>query len=331
MALSLSIGSCKSVGNEAQKPQVKKAPLVKIQPATTQKMVSFIDITGTVQANIFTEVKTPVSGIVESLMARENQRVDKGRVIAVINPTDRVSLISKNQQQIEAIEKKIATASNGSDEYNQLTDELKKAKESFEYASSMYQTVSVICPMNGLITQRWVDSGGQVTANEKMLTITDMSSLVIKAELNERYFEVIKQGKKLPVILNAYPVDSLTGSISLVYPQIDPVKRSVKFDIRINNFRKTLYPGMMATIRIPVAAVDNAIAVPEYAVMTTPENKTFLFTVDKDSIAHRRVVEIGIGSGSKIQIIKGIKPNEKVVVAGQEMLKDSVKVMIMKK
>lgn len=330
VASSFSMGSCKSGGNEAQKPQAKKAPLVKVQPAITQKMVSFIEITGNVQANINTDVKSPIGGIVESLKARENQRVEKGRVIAVINPTERVSLISKNQQQIEAIEKKIASSSSGSDEYNQLIDELKKAKESFEYASSMYQTVPVICPMNGLVTQRWVDLGGQVTANEKMLTITDMSSLVVKAEVNEKYFEAIKQGKKLPLFLNAYPNDSLTGTISLVYPQIDPVTRSVKFDIRINNFSKNLLPGMMATIRIPVAEVDNAIAVPEHAVLTTPDNKNFLFTVDNDSIAHRRVVEIGIGSGSKIQIVKGIKPNEKVVVAGQEMLKDSIKVLIMK-
>lgn len=330
LVASLSLISCKSNSPEAQKLQGKKPPLVKVQPATTQRMVSFIDITGTVQANIFTDVKTPASGIVESLMARENQRVEKGRVIAVINPTDRVSLISKNQQQIEAIEKKLSSAPNGSDEYTQLESELLKAKENFAYASSMYQTIPVICPMSGLVTQRWVDFGGQVTANERMLTITDMSSLVVKAEVNEKYFEAIKQGKKLPILLNAYPNDSLMGKISLVYPQVDPVTRSVKFDIKIESFSKNLFPGMMATIRIPVSAVDNAIAVPEHAVMTTPDSKYFLFTVDKDSIAHRRIVETGIGSGAKIQIVKGIKPNDKVVVAGQEMLKDSAKVMIMK-
>lgn len=331
VALSLSMGSCKLGGKEAQKPQAKKAPLVKVQPATRQKMVSFIDITGTVQANIYTDVKSPVSGIVESLEARENQRVEKGRVIAVINPTDRVSLISKNQQQIEAIEKKIATFPSGSDEYTQLTDELKKAKESFEYASNIYQTVSVICPMNGLVTQRWVDLGGQVTANEKMLTITDMSSLVIKAEVNEKYFEAIKQGKKLPLLLNAYPTDTLSGNISLVYPQIDPVTRSVKFDIKIMNFNKNLFPGMMAIIKIPVAENENSITVPSDAVLTNPANEKFVFVVNSDSLALKRIVKPGISAKKQIEILSGITENEKVVIMGQEMLKDSIKVTIMKK
>ena len=149
------------------------------------------------------------------------------------------------------------------------------------------------------------------------------------AEVNERYFEAIKQGKKLPVILNAYPTDTLTGIISLIYPQIDPISRSVKFDIKIQNFNKSLLPGMMATIKIPVAVIDQALTIPEYAVLTSPDNKNFVFTVDSDSIAHRRIIKTGITSGSKIQIVQGLTENDKIVVSGQDMLKDSVNVKIM--
>jgi len=198
-----------------------------------------------------------------------------------------------------------------------------------EYATKMYQTVSVICPMNGLVTQRWTDKGSQVGEKEKILTVSDMNSLVIKAEVNEKYFEAIKQGKKLTVILNSYPNDTLTGSISLVYPQVDPITRSVKFDIKILNFNKTLIPGMMASIKILVSAKENAIVVPEQAVLSLPDNTSFLFIVNTDSLALKRIVQTGISSGNKIEISKGLKENEKVVVAGQEMLKDSIMVKIM--
>ncbi len=156
-----------------------------------------------------------------------------------------------------------------------------------------------------------------------------MSSLVVKAEVNEKYFATVKKGLRLPVILNAYPNDTLTGKISLVYPQIDPETRSVKFDIRLLNFNKKLLPGMMAIIRIPVSINENAISIPNHAVLTSPNNKNFLFVVDKDSFAYHRFVETGITSGNELEIIKGLKENEKVVVSGHEMLKDSVKVKIM--
>jgi len=71
--------------------------------------------------------------------------------------------------------------------------------------------------------------------------------------------------------------------------------------------------------------------VPEQSVLVSPNNDNFLFVVDADSIAHRRTVKTGRVSGNKLEITAGLKENEKVVVSGQEMLKDSVKVMIMKK
>ncbi|MDZ7606834.1 MAG: hypothetical protein U5K79_14875 [Cyclobacteriaceae bacterium] len=69
---------------------------------------------------------------------------------------------------------------------------------------------------------------------------------------------------------------------------------------------------------------------PEQSAPTSPDKKNFLFVIDADSIAHRIMVETGIVSGNKIEIVKGFNVNEKFAIAGQEMLKDSLKVMIMK-
>jgi multidrug efflux pump subunit AcrA (membrane-fusion protein) len=321
--------SCNQGKEQTPQSKTGKMPLVKVQPAMKTKMVSLIEITGTIQANVFTDIKSPANGIVESLHARENQQVEKDRIIAVINPNDRVALISNNQLQVQQIEAKLKTTNKNTDEYNVLLHELEKAKENLEYATKMYQTVPVICPMNGLVTQRWTDKGSQVGEKEKIITVSDMNSLVIKAEVNEKYYEAIKKGKKLPIILNAYPNDTLTGSINLVYPQIDPVTRSVKFDIKILNFHKSLLPGMMASIKIPVSEKEDAIVVPEHAVLTSSDNKNFLFIINSDSVALKRMVQTGISSGNKLEIITGIKKNEKVIVSGQEMLKDSMKVKIM--
>jgi len=325
---SIVLQSCKNGEQKVIQQVAKKTPVVKVIPATKSKMVSFIDITGTIQANIFTDIKSPVDGTIETLFARENQFTEKDKIIAVINPNDRLSLIANNQLQIGRLEQKLKASNKTSAEYNSVVQELEKAKSNLEYAKNIYQTVPVICPMSGIVTQRWLDQGSQVGAKEKIVTISDMKSLVIKAEANETYFEAIKQGKKLPVILNAYPKDTLTGTISLVYPQIDPVTRTVKFDIKIQNFRKSLLPGMMASIKIPVSINENAITVPTDAVLTNPANERFVFVVDKDTMAFKRIVKPGISEKKLTEIIVGLDENEKVVTMGQEMLKDSMKVKI---
>ncbi len=320
--------SCNSEKEPEQQPKKKKVPLVSVEPAMKKKMASFIEITGTIQPNIFTDIKSPADGILESLRARENQMVEKDDIIAVINPNDRVAVISSNQLKVELLEENVKEADKNSEKYETLVQELDKAKSNLEYAKNIYQTIPVICPMSGLVTQRWLDEGSQVSANENIITISDMNSLVIKAEVNEKYFQAIKQGKRISVILNAYPNDTLTGKISLVYPQVDPTTRSIKFDIKILNFNKTLLPGMMASIKIPVLTKENVVAVPEHAVLTSPDYKNFLFVINEDSLAIKRIIQTGISSENMLEITQGLKEKEKVVIDGQEMLKDSIKVKI---
>ncbi len=313
--------------NDIQK-QAQKMPLVKVQPVVKTTMVSVMDITGTVQANKVSEVKSPVDGVVETLFARENENVEKDRIIAVVNPNDRVALIASNQVRIQELESKIKMAGLKTEAQQKLQEDLEKAANNLEYAKKMYQPVPVICPMNGMVTTRWLDQGSQVIAKEKILTISDMGSLVVKTEVNEHYFTTIKQGKKITVMLNAYPGDTLSGTISLVYPQIDPSTRSVKFDVKVQANDRKIFPGMMATLKIPVAARENTIAVNPDAVLTGPDNKNFLFVVDEDSVAHKRGVYTGISGKQKIEITEGLQENERVVVMGQEMLKDGMKVKI---
>lgn len=313
---------------QVQSAAKKAAPLVRVQAAKTGSMISYIDITGTVEANIYTDVNSPVNGVIDQLYYRENQRTEKDKVIAVINPDERLSLISANQLVIEELEKKISSAGNNSPEYDSLAKDLEKAKSNLQYARDMYQPVPVICPMNGIVTSRWVEVGSQVAARGKIVTISDMNSLVVKAEVNERYFEAIAPGRKFLVVLNAYPADSLTGIVSLVYPSVSSDNRAVKFDLKLQGFNKKLLPGMMAQIKIPVYRNDHALIVHDDAILSTPDGRRFLFVVGSDTIARQRIVKTGVTVNRQTEIKEGLEEGEIIVVAGQETLKDNVKVSL---
>ncbi len=319
--------SCRNDGGSAQvQPQAKRLPLVSIQSVQTGRMISYIDITGTIEANILTEVTSPVNGIITELHARENQRTVKDRIIAVISPNDRVALIASNQLGIEELEKRLSSSDPDAPEHEYLAAELNKARGNLKYALEMYQPVPVICPMNGVVTSRWVEEGSQVAARDRIVTISDMSSLVIKAEVNEKYFEAVTPGRRVPVVLNAYSADSLTGVISLVYPSVSSDSRSVKFDVRIQGFSKKLVPGMMATLKIPVYTNDKALMVNDDAILTTPDNRKFLFVVGSDSIAQQRFIRSGVTVNGQTEITDGIREGENVVISGQEALRNNVKV-----
>jgi RND family efflux transporter MFP subunit len=321
--------SCKNKQPDIQRQAAaKKNPLVKVLQVTRGEMVSYIDITGTVEANISTEVKSPVDGIIDELHARENQRTVKDKIIAVINPNDRVSLISRNQLIVEALEKQILSTPQSTPDHDSLTSELLKARNNLSYAKNIYQTVPVICPLNGVVTYRWIEEGSQVSAKDRIVTISDLTSLVIKAEVNEKYFEAIAPGRKFTVVLNAYPSDSLTGIVSLVYPSVSSDSRSVKFDLKLQGFNKKLLPGMMAQLKIPVYRNDKAIIVHDDAILSSPDGRRFLFVVGSDTIAHQRIVKTGVTVNRQTEITEGLNKGEVIVTAGQETLKDNMKVSL---
>ena len=125
LILILSFQSCTQGDEKAKKPKAKKVPLVEIQPAQKSRMVSSIDITGTIEENVFTHIKSPAGGTINSLSVRENEQVKKNRIIAVINPTEREALISENLQ-VQQIESKLETTDQNSEEYQALQDKLRK-------------------------------------------------------------------------------------------------------------------------------------------------------------------------------------------------------------
>lgn len=241
-----------------------------------------------------------------------------------------MALLANNTQIIKELENKLKKSASDTLLYQKIKKELDEAQKNMAYAQNMYNTVTIICPMNGTVTTKWLNQGSQVQNQEKILTVSNMNSLVIKAEVNEKYFEAITYGKKITVLLNAYPNDTLTGKISLVYPNIDNTTRTVKFDVTIQNHNKKLLPGMSATLKIPVAIAENAIFIPSDAILNASNNKQFVFTIDTNNIAHKKTIKTGITNNNLMQVINGLKPKEKVVIKGQEMLKDSSIVKIIK-
>lgn len=318
--------------NSDDKQEVKKKPkvnFVEVMTTSEQKNISYIEIVGTIEPNITTDIKSTTDGIIDKLYAIENQYVYKDNIIAVINPNDRVALLSSNAQIIKDLENKLKNAASDTLLYQKIKKELGEAQKNMDYAKNMYNTVAIICPMSGTVTTKWLNQGSQVESKEKILTIANMNSLVIKAEVNEKHFQAITHGKKIAVLLNSYPNDTLKGIISLVYPEIDNTTRAVKFDVTIQNNNKKLLPGMSATLKIPVTITANSIFIPTDAILSA-NNKQFVFTVDTNNIAHKKIIKTGITNNNSTQIISGLTPKQKVVIKGQEMLKDSLTVKIIK-
>ena len=90
-----------------------------------------------------------------------------------------------------------------------------------------------------------------------------------------------------------------------------------------------LVPGMFARVSIPVQTINDAVIIPDKAIVVTPQGKTVVFTV-KNGKALSQEVTIGLEQERTVQITKGIAVGDSVIVSGNQKLQDGMRVSLLK-
>ena len=123
--------------------------------------------------------------------------------------------------------------------------------------------------------------------------------------------------KRMPV--DAYP-DIFHGKISFVSPAVDPNTRTLQARIEVDNTGEKLKNNMYCVATVTAGAIQNAISVPDAAVLRDDENQPFVYVANSSNQFGRRQVEIGQSQGGQTQILKGLAAGERVVGDGSLFL-----------
>jgi RND family efflux transporter MFP subunit len=176
-----------------------------------------------------------------------------------------------------------------------------------------------------VVSERYVSVGELLPAVSKMFRVVDDDPLKFRAAVPERFVGDIKVGQRVAVKVDAYD-ESFPGEMSRINPQIDPVNRTFHFEILVPNATGRLRPGSFARGRVQTHTQDNVVFVPQEAVVTfAGVNK--VFTV-KGGKAAELPVDLGERDGDEVEVLKGLKGDESVVVSGTSKLATGVPVTI---
>lgn len=323
----LFVGCSKETKDNA-KPK-PKAPLVKVEELKQATITKSIMLTGTVEAKVIANVVSPADGYIEKLNVNENDFVRKDKQLAIIGTQERTSLVSQTKNKVDELNSQLEKTSSGSAEYSQISLQLEQAKKELEYAEKLFLGVPVISPLNGTVTQKFIEAGSAVSVRQNLFTIVDFNSLIIKTSVSEDLFSKIKLGDRLKVKFNAFPEKEFTAKVTLKYKQIDAVTRNFPVELKLINDTKEITPGMMAELELVTDKKEKVLTVPNDVFIVNSKGEKIVYVIN-DSSAHQRVVTTGISNEKFTEVISGLKQGEKIVVMGQELLKDGIKVMVQK-
>src|SRR5882724_1717398 len=193
----------------------------------------------------------------------------------------------------------------------------------------------VRAPFDGELGVRHVEVGQFLTAGTQIVSLTDLSTLYANFTVTEKDSAALKVGQTVRILVDAYPGRTFEGKITTIEPQIATDTRNIRVQATFDNPDHILKPGMFTTTTVVLPDKPPVVVVPETAVdYTLYGDSVYLLTEKKedDSKTSLSAVRTFVQAGNRIEgraeILKGLKPGDRVVAVGQLKLQSGSAVAI---
>jgi multidrug efflux system membrane fusion protein len=181
----------------------------------------------------------------------------------------------------------------------------------------------VRAPFEGELGVRMVEVGQFISAGTTIVSLTDLSELYANFTVTEKDSGQLKVGQTVRIKVDAYPGRDFEGKITTIEPQIMADTRNIRVQATIANPDHILKPGMFATTTVVLPDKPPVITVPETAVDYTLYGDSVFLITEKEAdgkttlTAVRSFVQIGNRIDGRAEILKGLKPGDRVIAVGQ--------------
>ena len=181
------------------------------------------------------------------------------------------------------------------------------------------QRISIYAPQDGVVSVLPVREGMFVKPSQKVMTLGDLSSVWLLAEVFERQSQWVEVGQDAEVNLSYIPGKSWNGKVEYIYPSLDPKTRTLKVRLRFDNPGERLKPNMYANVKIYGGAKENTIVIPLEGLIRSGREERVILALG-DGRFEARKVRAGIESGNYVEILEGVEEGDAIVTSGQFLI-----------
>ena len=320
-----------------KKEQEAKAPIrVKTEVASTATSVNGQTYVGMVEEQEATAVSFTGMGVVKRVLVNEGQAVAKGQLIAEMDDTQARNLLSGAEAQMtqanDALERFKMLHDAGSlpeVQWVEIQSKVAQAKSQLDVAKKNLADCRLVAPVSGIIGKKMIGAGETALPSQAVVSILDISSVKVKVAIPEAEIGGIS-GNTSSIIKVEAIGSSFEGGRIEKGVQADALTHT--YDIRINvaNRERILLPGMVASVSFGSEKSEvksEQLSVPVTTIQKQADGSLFVWTIGKDSTAHRTTITTCETLGNRIVVASGISEGERIVTEGYQKLSENTKVI----
>lgn len=330
----------------SQEPQVPTAPpegpLPVVQLTTGEQEKIGLQTTGVRRGTIYAEVvaparveeldtmvrsvTAPVAGRIDRLFLSPEQSVKKGQTAALIYSPE---LVNAAMEYRSAVESRRTLGASPKAEAVARAEELVEASRrqldpwglSPEAIRSIVASpeapihVKVRSESVGVVRVRHFSEGGVVSAGETLFTLTDLTTVGVRADVFQSDMGRIHPGQRALIISEALPGVTLRGEVSSIDSQSDFQTGTTPVRLQVTNPEMRLRPGMLLRVVFPAPLGANVLMVPRAAVIDTGTNK-IVYVVSDDGMFQSRSIQVGTPGRDDYPVLGGLVEGDRVVTNG---------------
>jgi membrane fusion protein (multidrug efflux system) len=313
----------------------EKTPVpVSVAAAAVAPVSSYISATANLVAEQEVKIVAESEGRVAQLLVDEGQYVRAGQPLATLVRDDadiaqaKASVRASNarvafQRASEMMSKELISK----DVYDKAKLEKEVAEQELAEAKWRVGKTTIRSPFDGRLTERVVNQGQHLRPGDTLFTVTDFDPLVARLYLPEKDVLALTMGQAVRIRMKAADEIAFKGRIRQIAQVVDPATGTVKVTVEAVQPPPMVRSGAFVNVDIIRETRAGAVVVPRESVVRELRD-AHVFIAD-GAVARKRAVTLGLEEGAVVQTTSGVKPGDKVIVAGQGGLKDGSPIKVL--
>ncbi len=325
--------------NPAPVPGQQKSaepPPMPVRAVSVTRETLNVEVTavGTLRADETVVVRPEIAGRIAIIHFREGQAVRQGESLVTLDQDEykaqlassaaQLALEESSFRRLQDLDRKNLTSQQNLDEARARLD---AARAQHELNRVRLEKTVIRAPFDGTVGLRLVSPGAYVKTGDDIANLESLGSMKLDFRVPETYLARLASGQTLAVRVDAWPDQSFEGAIYAIEPGVDEETRTVLLRARLPNKGNKLRPGLFARVSLVLERRDNALVVPEQAIVPVGQ-QTFVYRV-ADGKALMIPVTLGLRRPGQVEILEGVNAGDMVVTDGQLKIRDGAAVTVL--
>jgi len=331
---------------------------VSVATATTDSWQPTLQAVGSVKAVQGVVITNEPAGTIDEIAFESGQEINRGDLLVDINSSTEAAQLQSAKAAVELARQTLTRTQQLMKSNANAQSDLDAAQAQYDQAVATAESLKatmakkrLVAPFDGRLGIRQVNLGEFLKAGTEIVSLQNLETVYVNFTLPQQALRQLNVGQDIAVNVDTYPGRKFSGKITAIDSRLDAATRSVSIQATLSNQDEALLPGMFAEVKVLLPRKDKVVTVPQtaitynaygdliYVVEPAPSSKDGPAVPEDlaapakagapvDLVVRQQFVTVGDTRGDQVAIIKGIKPGERVVTAGQLKLRNGVAVSI---